>query len=81
MLTLKVINENPEEVVNRLSRKNFDAKDIVDQIIELGAVRRNSQTSLDGVLSEVNSISKSIGSLLKEGKKEETSAARESRHA
>ncbi len=77
MLTLKEINENPEKVVNRLFKKNFDAKDIIDQIIELDAVRRNSQTSLDGVLSEINSISKSIGSLLKEGKEEEASAVRD----
>src|SRR5690554_1092427 len=77
MLTLKVINENPEEVISRLSKKNFDAKDIVNQIIDLDTVRRNSQTSLDGILSEINSLSKSIGSLLKEGKKEEASNARD----
>src|SRR5690554_6445031 len=77
MLTLKVINENPGEVISRLKKKNFDAKEIVEKIIELDAIRRNSQTSLDGVLSEINSISKSIGSLIKEGKKDEATSARE----
>ena len=77
MLTLKTINENPEEVVRRLAVKHYDAKEVVDSIIELDATRRITQTSLDSVLSEINTISKSIGSLLKEGKKEEASAARE----
>lgn len=69
MLTLKAINENPQEIVKRLSKKHFDAKDIVNQVIELDEIRRKSQTELDNLLSEVNSISKSIGSLMKEGKK------------
>ncbi len=77
MLTLKVINENPNEVINRLYKKNFDAKEIVTQIIELDAIRRNSQTSLDGILSEINSISKSIGFFIKNNKKEEASVAKD----
>ena len=77
MLTLKVINENTQEVIKRLATKQFDAKDAVDQVIELDETRRKSQTELDNILSEVNSISKSIGSLIKEGKKDEASAAKE----
>ena len=77
MLTLKVINENTQEVIKRLATKRFDAKDAVDQVIELDETRRKSQTELDNILSEVNSISKSIGILIKEGKKDEASAAKE----
>ena len=77
MLTLKVINENTQEVIKRLATKRFDAKDAVYQAIELDETRRKSQTELDNILSEVNSISKSIGSLIKEGKKDEASAAKE----
>lgn len=77
MLTLKVINENPEEVIRRLAKKHFDAKDIVNQIIELDNLRRNTQTSLDSTLSEINALSKSIGALMKEGKKDEANVARE----
>lgn len=77
MLTLKVINDNPEEVIRRLSKKHFDAKDIVTEIIASDEVRRSTQTSLDTILGEINSLSKSIGSLMKEGKKEEATAARE----
>ena len=77
MLTLKVINENTQEVIKRLATKRFDAKDAVYQAIELDETRRKSQTELDNILSEVNSISKSIGSLIKEGKKDEASLAKE----
>lgn len=77
MLTLKVINDNPEEVIRRLSKKHFEAKEIVAEIIAADEVRRSTQTSLDTILGEINALSKSIGSLMKEGKKEEAAAARE----
>ena len=76
MLTLKVINENTQEVIKRLATKRFDAKDAVNQVIDLDETRRKSQTELDNILSEVNSISKSIGSLIKEGKIDDASAAK-----
>lgn len=76
MLTLKVITENPDEVIRRLAKKHFDAKEIIGKIIELDKVRRNSQTELDANLAELNRISKSIGLLMKEGKKEDAEAAR-----
>jgi seryl-tRNA synthetase len=77
MLTLKVINQDPEEVVRRLSKKHFDAKEIIDQIITADGLRRSTQTSLDNLLGEINMLSKSIGTLMKEGKKEEAATARE----
>ncbi len=76
MLTLKVINENPNEVIRRLAKKNFNAEDVIHQIIDLDTTRRNTQTQLDGTLAEINTISKSIGVLIKEGKKEEANNAR-----
>jgi seryl-tRNA synthetase len=77
MLTLKVINDCPEGVIRRLAKKHFDAKDIVSQIIELDALRRNTQKTLDNTLAEINSLSKSIGSLMKDGKTGEAQSARE----
>lgn len=77
MLTLKAINENPAEIVRRLSKKHFDGQEVITRIIELDAVRRDSQTSLDSVLAEINTLSRSIGAFMKEGKKEEATAARE----
>ena len=77
MLTLKAINENPEDIILQLSKKRFEAKEIINQVIELDTVRRSTQTSLDAVLADINLISKSIGTLLKEGKKDEATAAKE----
>lgn len=76
MLTLKVIRENRDEVLDRLARKNFDGNVIVDEIIAQDDLRRSSQTSLDAVLNEVNTLSRSIGALMKEGRKEEANDAR-----
>ncbi len=77
MLTLKVLNENKDEVIRRLAKKNLDANEIVSQIIELDEIRKSTQTSLDGTLAEINSLSKSIGMLMKEGKKDEAAEIRE----
>ena len=76
MLTLKVITENPEDVIRRLAKKHFDGKEIIGKIIELDKTRRTSQQELDKNLSELNLISKTIGQLMKEGKKNEAEAAR-----
>ena len=76
MLTLKVITENTDEVIRRLAKKHFDAKELIAKIIEADKKRRATQLSLDNSLAELNTISKSIGLLMKEGKKEEADAAR-----
>ena len=77
MLTLKVINENREEVIRKLAKKRYDAEGIINQIIELDEKRRSSQTLLDSQLAEINALSKSIGGLMKEGKKAEAETAKQ----
>ncbi|MCQ2198344.1 MAG: serine--tRNA ligase [Paludibacteraceae bacterium] len=76
MLTLKVITENTDEVIRRLARKHFDAKEVINKIIELDKTRRATQADLDANLAEMNSISKSVGALMKEGKKAEAEEAK-----
>ena len=71
MLQINFIRENPEEVINRLKTKNFDASTLVGQIIGIDEKRRLSQTKLDDSLAEANKIAKSFGQLFKEGKREE----------
>ena len=51
MLTLKILREQPEFVIERLAVKNFDAKDIVKNILEADEKKRAAQTSLDQVLA------------------------------
>ena len=76
MLTLKVITENQEEVVSRLAKKHFPAKEATDKIITLDTIRRTKQAELDANLSDINCISKEIGNLMKEGKKTEADKAK-----
>ncbi|MEG0948441.1 MAG: serine--tRNA ligase [Bacteroidales bacterium] len=71
MLTLNVIKENPEEVIARLAKKHFDGREPIEKIIELDKTRRAAQAEVDKNLAEVNSLSKSVGMLMKDGKKEE----------
>lgn len=76
MLTLKTISENPEEVIKRLAKKHFDAKEIITKVIDTDQVRRTTQTALDAGLAESNSLSKQVGQFMKEGKKEDAELAK-----
>jgi seryl-tRNA synthetase len=71
MLSLSYIRENREEVVRRLKIKNFKGVELVDNIIALDAERRGIQKELDENLSRANNISKEIGALYKEGRRDE----------
>ncbi|MCF6240626.1 MAG: serine--tRNA ligase [Bacteroidales bacterium] len=77
MLTLKLLREQSDFVIERLKIKNFDAKAIVEKILETDNTRREIKNELDTVLSESNIISKQIGMLFKEGKIEEANKAKE----
>ena len=76
MLTLAVIKENPEAVIERLKVKNFDARTQIERIIELDKVRRNRQQARDNQAAELNKMAAAIGALMKQGKKEEAEAAK-----
>jgi seryl-tRNA synthetase len=76
MLTLKVITENTQEVIDKLAKKHYDAKVIVNEVIETDKKRKTAQQQLDKNLSELNQLSKSIGQLMKEGQKEAAESAR-----
>ena len=77
MLTIKQITDNTEGVIRGLEKKHFkDAKATIEQVLAFNDKRRNTQNQLDKNLAEVNSISKSIGLLMKEGKKEEAETAK-----
>ena len=76
MLTLKLLRENPEFVITKLAKKNFDATEIVAKINELDQNRRALQTELDACLAEQKKKAAQIGGLMKEGKKEEAEAVK-----
>lgn len=76
MLNLKFIQENPELIIARLKKKNFDARAIVQQITELSARKNEMQNQADGFKAELNKISREIGVLMREGKAPEAEAAK-----
>ena len=72
MLQLGFIRENREYVIGRLGVKHFkDAEQIIDNVISQDNKRRNTQTELDKVKAEANSIAKQVGMLYKQGQKEQ----------
>ena len=76
MLNLKFIQDNPELVIEKLKKKNFDASSIVENIIELYSQKNKLQVQADQYKSEMNKISKEIGILFREGKAAEANAAK-----
>ncbi len=71
MLTINYIKENQDKLVDLLKIKNFDAEELVKDIIMLDTERRSQKAESDNKLAEMNSLSKQIGMLFKEGKQEE----------
>ena len=78
MLTIKQILDDKEAVIRGLKKKCFGrAEEAIDQVLEINNRRKNAQTELDALLAQVNALSKSIGGLMKEGKKQEAEAAKQ----
>ena len=76
MLQTNFIRSNKALVIERLTKRNLDAAPLVNNILELDDKRKSIQHSLDESLAESNRISKEIGQLFKQGKKDEANAAR-----
>ena len=76
MLTLKTLRDNPEMVVAKLAKKNFDAKAIVAEILDLDTLRRSLQTESDALKSAQNQMASRIGMFMKQGQKEEAEKAK-----
>jgi seryl-tRNA synthetase len=75
MLQINYIRENKVLVIAGLTKKHFaDAEQIVNEIIEIDQNRRELQHNSDVLLAEANLKAKSIGELMKAGKKEEAEA-------
>lgn len=78
MLTLKLISEETERVIKGLEKKHFEgAREAVEKVLEYDKLRRESQQKLDANKQQQNLLSKQIGALMKEGKKEEACSIKE----
>lgn len=72
MLDLKIVRENPEVVKQNIKNKFQDHKlSLVDEVIELDLESRQVKQEADNLRAEKNKISKQIGGLMAQGKKDE----------
>ena len=76
MLQVAYIRENKEEVIKGLAKRNMDASELVNLVIELDEKRRSTQVELDTILAESNKLSKEIGELMRNGEKEKAEATK-----
>ncbi|HEX5002005.1 MAG TPA: serine--tRNA ligase [Bacteroidia bacterium] len=71
MLQIHTIRENQELVIKQLAVKQFDARSLIDQALQIDTSRRHIQNEHDNLLSHQNQLAKQIGDLYKAGKKQE----------
>ena len=72
MLDIKFLRENPDVVKENIKNKFQDAKlPLVDEVIDLDAKKRDCQKQADQFRADRNKLSKQIGALMGQGKKEE----------
>ncbi len=77
MLLVPYIRDNTEKVIQGLKKRRLkDIEMSLQQILDLDKQRRETQRKLDDALAESNALARQIGSLLKEGKKEEAENAK-----
>ncbi len=71
MLTLKLLREEPEFVIERLSVKNVDARETVYKILDIDTRRRSAQTQADALSAEQKKTAAAIGMLMQKGNRQE----------
>ena len=78
MIDIKFLRENPDVVKENIKKKFQDQKlPLVDEVIALDAESRKTQQEADGLRADRNRISKEIGKLMGQGKKDEAEAAKQ----
>ncbi|MCT4325332.1 serine--tRNA ligase [Elizabethkingia anophelis] len=77
MLQVNFLRDEKARVLEGLQKRNFKNLELVDMAVSTDDQRKKIQFELDSQLSEMNKISKEIGALMKEGKKEEAEAAKQ----
>ncbi|MCT3991648.1 serine--tRNA ligase [Elizabethkingia anophelis] len=77
MLQVNFLRDEKARVLEGLQKRNFKNLELVDLAVSTDDQRKKIQFELDSQLSEMNKISKEIGALMKEGKKEEAEAAKQ----
>ena len=77
MLTLKQIYDDKARIIAGLEKKHFaGAAEAIDEVLRLDGERKSAQQLKDAAAAEMNKISKSIGALMAQGKRDEAEAAK-----
>ncbi len=77
MLQLQAIREQKDQMIDALKKRNINGSTLLENVLQLDEKRRTTQTRLDTVLAESNSLSKEIGVLYKTGKAQEATILKE----
>jgi seryl-tRNA synthetase len=77
MLQVNHIRENKEAFINGLKKRNFEAKNILEEVLQLDDERRATQVKLDDILAESNRLSKQIGMMFKNGEHQKANLIKE----
>lgn len=77
MLQVAFIKENKEDIIARLTKRNIDATEMINNAITLDEERKALQTSLDNTKAESNALSKEIGNLFKSGEVQKANLLKE----
>ena len=77
MLTLKQIYDDKAKVIAGLQKKHFaGAVEAIDEVLRLDGERKSAQQAKDAAAAQMNQISKSIGALMAQGKRDEAETAK-----
>ena len=76
MLQVNFLRENKDRVLEGLQKRNFKQTELIEEAISVDDNRKKLQFELDQNLAEMNKISKEIGLMMREGKKEEAENAK-----
>ena len=71
MISIPHLRENYDEILIAFKKRDFDAKNVIDNLLNEDKNRREIQVKLDSKLSESNQLAKEIGKLYKDGKTNE----------
>lgn len=76
MIEINRIREQKEDIIERLKIRNLDVRADIEKVLELDALWRTKKAEMDSSLAEMNKISKEVGTLFQQGKKEEADEAK-----
>jgi len=77
MLDIQIVRNEPEQVRQAMADKGFSDTSVLDRILDLDRRRRDAVTALQEAKTRSNQLSKEVGTLMKEGRRDEAQAIRD----